>query len=219
MEAYWSLRFTIPIIVKKLFFLSLCLCWLSLSLPLNAQHNFSEKQLKELTKSAEKESKDVVKALEKEKWVFNGVGTLQGAYTRYLLQSTEYGGTYTLASYEINNAPNLRNGEKSLMNMAQSSYAQENEAYLISEQKAHSGEVDITLEDNVVKALAQFNGDVKRSFVIHRKNGNGTYDMRGYFLIDSDNTRSKLRKLAQSLSEEQSMGDDIVKRVLKNGDE
>ncbi len=172
-----------------------------------------------MTKSAEKESKDVVKALEKEKWVFNGVGTLQGAYTRYLLQSTEYGGTYTLASYEINNAPNLRNGEKSLMNMAQSSYAQENEAYLISEQKAHSGEVDITLEDNVVKALAQFNGDVKRSFVIHRKNGNGTYDMRGYFLIDSDNTRSKLRKLAQSLSEEQSMGDDIVKRVLKNGDE
>ena len=189
---------------------------MALSLPISAQENYSEKQRKEFAKTAEKEAKSVVKVLEKEKWVFNGVGTLQGAYTRYLLQSSEYGGVYTLSSYEINNAPNLRNGEKSLMNMAQSSYAQENEAYLISEQKAHSGEVDITLEDNVIKALAQFNGDVKRSFIIHRKNGNGTYDMRGYFLVDSDNTRSKLRKLAQSLAEEHSMGDDIVKRVLNN---
>lgn len=189
---------------------------MALSLPSFAQGNFSEKQHKEFAKSAEKESKNVVKSLQKEKWVFNGVGTLQGAYSRYLLQSKEYGGNFELASYEINNAPNLRNGEKSLMNQAQSSYAQENEAYLISEQKAHSGEVDITLEDNVVKALAQFNGDVKRSFVIHRKNADGTYDMRGYFVIDSDQTRSKLRKLAQNLSEEHSMGDEIVKRVLND---
>ena len=203
-------------IVKKFLYSALLIIGLALSLPINAQENYSENQRKEFAKNAEKESKAVVKKLVKEKWIFNGVGTLQGAYTRYLLQSKDYGGEYTLLSYEINNAPNLRNGEKGLMNMAQSAYAQENEAYLISEQKAHSGEVDITLEDNVIKALAQFNGDVKRSFIIHRKNSNGTYDMRGYYLVDSDNTRSKLRKLAQSLAEEHSMGDDIVKRLLNN---
>lgn len=201
--------------MRQFFILSILLCFFTLPFDLVAQQ-YSPKQMEKFSKSAENESKKIVKNLEKEKWIFNGVGTLEGAYARYLMQGKDFGGTADLATYEINNAPNLRNGEKSLMNQAQSSYAQENEAYLISEQKAHSGEVDITLEDNVIKALAQFNGDVKRSFVIHRKNQDGTYDMRGYFIIDSNATKAKLQKLAKNLSDEHSMGDEIKKRVIDN---
>ena len=102
----------------------------------------------------------------------------------------------------VDNAPNMPNGEKSLMNLAQSGYAQENEAYLKLEQANHSGEVAVTLEDNVVKALAAFSGDVKRSFIVYKKTSNGRYDMRGYFIIDGDQTRSKLRKLAKDMSDE-----------------
>lgn len=183
----------------------------------SAQSEYSQKQLNELTKQAEKESSKAVKELEKEKWIFSGVGTLKGVYKRYLLQSKDFGGSAELRSYDVNNAPNMRNGEKSLTNQAQSEYAQENEAYLIAEQKSHSGETDITLEDNVIKMLAQFNGDVKRSFVIYKKNQNGTYDMRGYYVIDGDNTKAKLRKLADELSQEHAIGDEIVKRALGNG--
>nr|MDE6247694.1 hypothetical protein [Muribaculaceae bacterium] len=114
-------------------------------------------------------------------------------------------------TYEINGAKNLRNGEKSLINMAQATYAQENEAYLKLEQASHSGEVDVTIEDNVVKALAEFNGDVKRSFIIYKKNTNGTYDMRGYFIIDGNNTRAKLRRLAKDLSDEVELSGKIKK--------
>ncbi len=182
-----------------------------------AQSNYSQKELNALAKEAEKECESAVKKLEKEKWTFSGVGTLKGAYKRYLLQSKDFGGNAELRSYDINNAPNLRNGEKSLNNQAQSEYAQENEAYLIAEQKAHSGETDITLEDNVIKMLAQFNGDVKRSFIIYKKNNNGTYDMRGYYVIDCDNTRNKLRKLADELLQEHVIGDEIVKRAMGDG--
>lgn len=191
--------------------LALCVALMS-SLTSNAQE-YSAKERQSFAKEAEKEAKQAAKKLSKEKWQFNGVGTLEKAYERYLLQTADYGGVGEARSYEINNAPNLRNGEKSLMNMAQSVYAQENEAYLKLEQSSHSGEVDITLEDNVVKALAQFNGDVKRSFIIYKKNSNGTYDMRGFFIIDGDNTKAKLRKLAKDLSDEIELGDKIKKAV------
>ncbi len=165
------------------------------------------------TKAAEKEAKQATKKLEKEKWEYNGVGTLAKAYERYLLNTEDFGGTCEARSYEINNAPNLRNGEKSLLNMAQSSYAQENEAYLKLEQTAHSGQVDVTLEDNVVKALAQFSGDIKRSFIVYKKNHNGTYNMRGYFIIDSNNTKAKIRKMARELEDEAELSKKIKSAV------
>lgn len=177
-----------------------------------AQQVYSEKQRNAFAKEAEKEAKKAAKELRKEKWLFNGVGTLEKAYERYLLATKNYGGVGEGQSYTVDNAPNMTNGEKSLMNMAQSAYAQENEAYLKLEQANHSGEVAVTIEDNVVKALAQFNGDVKRSFIVYKKNGNGRYDMRGFFIIDGDQTRAKLRKLAKDLSDET----DLAKKIKES---
>lgn len=199
--------------MKKIFSIFALLSIIGISSCVFAQE-YSKKELSAFSKAAEKEAKQAAKKLEKEKWSYNGVGTLAKAYERYLLSSQDFGGVGEARSYEINNAPNLRNGEKSLLNLAQSTYAQENEAYLKLEQAAHSGEYDVTLEDNVVKALSQFNGDVKRSFIIYKKNHNGTYDMRGYFIIDGDNTKAKLRKMAQGINDEVDLSNKIKKSAL-----
>lgn len=184
------------------------------SLPAVAQQpNYSEKEKKQFAKQAEKEAKDAVKKLEKQKWTYSGAGSLQKAYERYLLASSDFGGVGTIEVYEINNAPNLRNGEKSLMNQAQAMYAQENEAFLKGEQTSHSGNTDITLDDNVVKMLAQFSGDVHRQFTVYKKNSDGTYDMRGFFVIDGQQTRAKLRRLAKDLDNELELSKKIKDNV------
>lgn len=196
--------------MKRIIKIFTLIVFFSFAIPSLAQQ-YSKKELSALSKAAEKEAKQATKKLEKEKWMYNGVGTLVKAYERYLLSTQNFGGVGEGRSYEINNAPNLRNGEKSLLNMAQATYAQENEAFLKLEQASHSGEVDVTIEDNVVKALAQFNGDVKRSFIIYKRNHNGTYDMRGYYIIDGDQTKSKLRKLAKDLTDEIDLSNKIKK--------
>lgn len=215
---FWESEYTssyLSIIMKRVFkILAIAvLGTLPLTAPLTAvaQNNYSQKELKAFAKDAESEAKKAAKKLEKEKWIYNGVGTLPKAYERFLLSTSDFGGVGEARTYEINGASNLRNGEKSLINMAQATYAQENEAYLKLEQASHSGEVDVTIEDNVVKALAEFNGDVKRSFIIYKKNTNGTYDMRGYFIIDGNNTRAKLRRLAKDLSDEVELSSKIKK--------
>lgn len=196
---------------RILTFITMCIVFLSSSV--SAQTEYTKKEKEMYAKEAEKEAKAAVKKLEKEKWTFNGIGTFQGAYLRYLLQTEPFGGVGTPKSHELNNVPNLAAAEKSLLNLAQSSYAQENEAYLQAEQNAHTGEHHTVLDDNTVKSLGQFNGDVKQSFMIYKKTRDGRYDVRGYFIIDSDKTRAKLRKLAEELASEVEMSEKIKKKV------
>lgn len=169
-------------------------------------------------KDAEKEAKKEAKKLSKEKWEYTGVGTLEKALTIYWVSVKEYGGKFEGSSKVINNVSSLRKGEKMLLTDAQTEYAQTNAAYLIGELESATGEKDILVDANVVKYAEQFNGDVRKQFILFKKNHDGTYDMKGYFLIDSEGTQAKLRKLVDTLKQEGDIAEEIKKRVLGNGE-
>lgn len=190
----------------KRFLSILWVCMIFAVLPATAKVNYE--------KEAQKEAKAAVKKLEKEKWKFSGVGSFENSYARYLLRTKDFGGDCEAKVKQADGQKTIINGEAFATTLAQQEYAQENEATLIAEAKAHTGEENIHISDALVKSLGQFNGDITRQFSLVRKNSDGTVDVQCYFLVDVDGTRAKLRKLAQTLDSDKELGDKIRKSAL-----
>lgn len=101
-----------------------------------------------------------------------------------------------------------------LLSDAQAAYAQTVQSKLMGSTETAAGEEDILVNATVIKFLADIKGDVKKQIVLYRKNPNGTYDMQGYFLIDTNATEAKLRKLQQ----DGEISEEIRRRVLGDGE-
>lgn len=185
----------------------LCMALVCGSLPAYSQALFSKKD-------AEKDAKKEVKKLTKEKWEYSGVGTFEKALVAYWLSTENYGGKYEGQKVMINNVSSLRKGEMMLLSDAQAAYAQTVQSKLMGSTETAAGEEDILVNATVIKFLADIKGDVKKQIVLYRKNPNGTYDMQGYFLIDTNATEAKLRKLQQ----DGEISEEIRRRVLGNGE-
>lgn len=168
------------------------------SFVINAQDSYSKAQ-ENYRKEAQKEAKKTAKELKKNKWTYSGAMTLEGSLTDYYLKCENFGGKYEGRFYTINNASNLRNGELQLLTTAQNEYAQENEAVLMGKVSDHSGLEETTIRNSVVKMSAMLKGDVKKAFILYKRNANDTYDMGGYFLIDINSAEKKIEQLAKEI--------------------
>lgn len=192
--------------MKKIFSIAAAaLCIAAVIAPAQAEPS------KQQVKAAEKEAKAAVKDEKKQGWVFGGVGTFEGAYTRYLLESKDFGGDKKIETAQYDNASGLWEGEEGLITEKQSSFAQQQKALLEKEIAAHLGNTRVNNVDLAMRSDYLFNGDVKLIFYAYKKLANGRYDLKGYFAIDMDAARVQREKAV--LQYDNDMSDQIKNRV------
>ena len=172
-------------------------------------------------KAATKMAKKMAKELKKQKWEYAGATPLENILEKYYLQTLEeWGGTKKGQEHEISDATSLSMAEKRLLLLAQSTYAQEVETMLAAEiaTNDHSEggfDQEAYIAQVAAKSKHEFNGDVKRAFIIKKKNPNGkTWTVRGYYIIDENAGRLRSRQLAKDIEDNGKMIDQIHDRVI-----
>ena len=169
-----------------------------------AQSKEYAKQQIEYKKNAENMAKKKAKALKKQKWETTSATPLESALaTFYLETEPTCGGAKRGQEQTVNDAQSLAIAEKRLLLNAQSAYAQEVRTMLahnITEQSsaAQGEEFDNYISNVAAKSQNEFNGDVKRSFLIYRTNPDGkTLTVRAFYVIDEENGLARAKNIAE----------------------
>lgn len=176
-----------------------------------------DKEQKRYTKEAEKLAKKRAKELKKEKWVFNGANTLENALVNYYLETEpSCGGDKEARSYDINNAKSIPLGEKRLLTNAQTEYIQEIKTAIngsIADHNAQTNDeqLEAYVSDVEARIAGELKGDVKRSFTIYKQNKNGSFLVRGFFIIDANSSARKLDRYADQLQKDEEIANAIRK--------
>ena len=172
-------------------------------------------------KTATKMAKKMAKELKKQKWEYAGATPLENMLEKYYLETLEdCGGTKKGQEHEISDATSVSMAEKRLLLLAQSTYAQEVETMLAAEiatnDRSEGGlDQEAYIAQVAAKSKHEFNGDVKRSFIIKKKNPNGrTWTVRGYYIIDENAGRLRSKQIAKDVEDNGKMIDQIHDRVL-----
>lgn len=170
---------------------------------------------KEHTKMAEKIAKQRAKELKKEKWIFNGASSLEAALCDYLLQTDKScGGNKRGQVYDINNAASLSLGDKRLLMDAQTHYIQEVQAEFSANIAVHAGQTNDTpleayIADVEARIAGEVRGEVHNAFTIYRKNSDGTFSVRGFFIIDVNEAAIRLNHYADQIENNEKIADAI----------
>lgn len=176
-----------------------------------------DKEQKRYAKEAEKLAKKRAKELKKEKWVFNGATSFENALEKYYLETEpSCGGEKEARSYDIDNAKSISLGEKRMLMNAQTEYIQEIKTAISGSIADHNSQTnDESLEayvaDVEARIAGELKGDVKRSFTIYKQNKNGTFLVRGFFIIDTNSSARKLDRYADQLQQDENIADAIRK--------
>lgn len=176
-----------------------------------------DKEQKRYAKEAEKLAKKRAKELKKEKWVFNGANTLENALENYYLETEpSCGGDKESRSYDINNAKSIPLGEKRMLMNAQTEYIQEIKTAIsgsIADHNAQTNDeqLEAYVSDVEARIAGELKGDVKRAFTLYKQNKNGTFLVRGFFIIDSNSTARKLDRYADQFQKDEDIANAIRK--------
>lgn len=175
-----------------------------------------DKEQKRYTKEAEKLAKKRAKELKKEKWVFNGANTLENALMNYYLETEpSCGGDKEARSYDFDNAASITGGERLLVFNAQTEYIQEIEAAFGGSIVRHTSDgndgLEVLVGDVEARIKAELKGDVKRSLTLYKKDKNGKYLLRAFFIIDVNSSARKLERYADRIQKDEEIADAIRK--------
>lgn len=161
----------------------------------------NEKVAKELAKKKAKEFK-------KGKWESSGSTDLETILVNYYLETEpSCGGEKRAIEHTVTDAKTLSMGEKRLLLEAQSAYAQEVRTMLaqtITEQDSATGtdEMATYISNIAAKSQNEFNGDIKRAFILYRQNPDGkSVTVRGYYVIDEANGLARAKAIAAKVKQ------------------
>ena len=153
------------------------------------------KEYKKTQAKNEKVAKDLakkkVKEFKKGKWESSGAET-----------EPTCGGENRGIEHSVSDAETISMAEKRLLLDAQSSYAQEVRTMLAQtltgqDSATGSDELNTYIGSVAAKSQNEFNGDVKRSFLIYRTNPDGkTLTVRAFYVIDEANGLARVKSLA-----------------------
>lgn len=196
--------------MKKLFMVLVMAFTLCSSIPAYTQVVLTEKQ-------AQKAAKKKAKELSKQKWEYSGIGDLESMLFSYYMTLKEYGGKYESSDEMLNGVQSIRKGQKIMLNDAQAKHAQMMSSNMQTTADGVTGESmsDVDINKYSSRATANFFGDVKEAFVLVRKNKNGTYDMKGYYLVDMNSSLAKKRALDNDIE----MSEKISKSIREEDNE
>lgn len=201
--------------MKKIFVMTLLFVF-GMSVSTFAQSKEYQKQQAQYGKTAEKMAKKKAKELKKEKWQTSGATALETMLANYYMQTEEAcGGDKRGMEHTVTDAKTISMAEKRLLLQAQSAYAQEMESVLgatITEQDSATGtdELQTYIANVAAKVKGEFNGDVKRSFLLYRQNPDGkSFTVRAFFVIDENSGRLRAKRIAQTVKDNNELSKEI----------
>ena len=172
----------------------------------NARDNYSEKERKEFAKDAEKEAKRRAKELKKQKFQQAGAMSLETLLKQTLVKTKDFGGKCVIKEINVTNAKTLSLAEKRLLTNAQAEYAKEVEAIIKGKTTTNDNQsdeegVEFMNEASETVFKKELKGDVKLAFYVYKENNNGSFWVKGYCLIDEDDTRRTLQRVADKVKD------------------
>lgn len=177
------------------------------------------KELKKIDKENAKKAKKICKDKKKQKWLFEQTGTPEDIITRHLTRMTTEGLEEKVATATGRKSRSL--ARKQIGVDVANEYAQEQSLVMKGEILGQDGEfTDADAEGYrrqfQGKYASDIRGEIVESYSLYRKNGDGTYDMEVYFLIDPAKAQaSKLRAMRYAL-ERAEMSDKLAQRIRDN---
>lgn len=183
-----------------------------------ARDNYSEKERKEFAKDAEKEAKRRAKELKKQKFQQAGAMSLETLLKQTLLKTKEFGGKCVIKEINVTNAKTLSLAEKRLLTNAQAEYAKEVEAIIKGKTTTNDNQsdeegVEFMNEASETVFKKELKGDVKLAFYVYKENNNGSFWVKGYCLIDEDDTRRTLQRVADKVKDNLKLSEAISKAL------
>ena len=130
------------------------------------------------------------------------------------------GGTKKNITHEVDNAKTISDGERRLLLMAQSNYAQEVQNMLgtdIADQISSNAEnySENYIQNIAAKAMHEFNGDITRIILLKKKNRDGkTWTMRAYYLVDEQAGANRSKRIADEVRNNNGIMKDIHNEVF-----
>lgn len=208
--------------MKKVLLIAL-LAVFGMSTTVMAQSKEYQKQKAEYGKVAEKMAKKKAKELKKDKWQNSSSVDLETCLLKYYLATEpSCGGEMRGVEHTVTDAKTLSMAEKRLLLDAQSNYAQEVETLLtqtITDQASatSSDELETYIANIAAKSKHEFNGDIKRSFLIYKQNPDGkTISARAFYVIDENEGRLRAKRLAGTVKENVEISKTIEKAATGN---
>ena len=169
-------------------------------------------------KIAKDMAKKMAKNLKKGKWETTGSSDIETTLVNYYLETEpSCGGEKRGIEHTITDAKTLSMAEKRLLLDAQSLYAQEIRTMLaqtITEQSSATSDDELSTYINsaVAKSQNEFNGDIKRSFMIFKRNpDNKSITVRAFYVIDEKNGLARVKALSNKVKQNVEIQKEIEK--------
>lgn len=193
--------------MKKFLMIAL-MAVIGMSVTASAQSKEYAKQQVEYKKNAKKMAKKQMKELKRQKWQTTSSTPLENVLISYYLETEPTcGGEKRGQEQTVSDAQSIAVAEKRLLLNAQTAYAQEVRTMLannITEQTSAADGVEFNnyISNVAAKSQNEFNGDVKRAFMIYRMNPDGkTMTVRSFYVIDEANGLARAKNIAAKVNQ------------------
>ncbi len=162
-------------------------------------------QTKQQKKMIAKSAKEQAKTLAKEGWVLLESGTMESVFYNLQVKTTVNGAQEIVGTAVGMRSPNL--GKTTARNNALNEYAELAKTMVRGRLTSDLSDVAGEQMENLIAGyerlvLKEINGEVKPVCTLYRKNKDGKYDVRGYFVVDQDAASSARRRAMELAMEE-----------------
>ncbi|MDE5659397.1 MAG: hypothetical protein K2I28_00740 [Muribaculaceae bacterium] len=174
---------------------------------------------KDCRKEAQKYAKTQAKEVKKQKWDYAGTVPLAAAFEKYNLKSGDCG-LYEAKTITTNNIKYVTQGENSCFKAVCREVAMEcnNEVRGIAAgEDTLEGDAGDRMEvDKMAQKYAgQLNGVVSKVITLTRKEANGLYTVRCFYLVDKEKKQKLVSAMAKDMERLSDRASKIVKEVFE----
>lgn len=201
--------------MKKFIYLALSLIVAFAAVEVNAK-DATEKQMKKYEKAAEKSAKKRAKEFKKDKWMYSGSADLELKLVDHMLETEEFGGDGVERVVDIAEANSIVIGEKLARSNAEQDLAREIRTMLQGAIDTHTksdGKYanDIYIDNWSARVSQELKSDLTKSFTLSKKNKNGTFWVRVYYIVGGESRRRAMDKIANEIKDDNELADAIRK--------
>ena len=144
--------------------------------------------------------------------------SLETLLKQTLVKTKDFGGKCVIKEINVTNAKTLSLAEKRLLTNAQAEYAKEVEAIIKGKTTTNDNQsdeegVEFMNEASETVFKKELKGDVKLAFYVYKENNNGSFWVKGYCLIDEDDTRRTLQRVADKVKDNLKLSEAISKAL------
>lgn len=169
-----------------------------------------------LSKASKKIVKTNTKQLTKEKWILDGTGTINGKLTSHYLALDS--GTAVEFTGTANDKRSLNLGKAIARNNAINEYVETTRSMVRARINTDITDINDEQRENFAAGyerlvVKELDGDIKPSFYIYRRNSDGTYEVRGFFIVDETKAAAASKRALAAAAEEVGLAIEYADKV------